>query len=89
MMKVVRWLCYLGFATGALLVWALFVFGVLGVVPFAEPECALKAAGCPPPSVWKHLLTIIVVFGAIPLTTLMFVFFRRWVRRMMGAEDRL
>ena len=79
----------MGFAIGALLFWALFVFGVIGVVPFAEPQCAIEPAGCPPPSVWEHLLSIILILGAVPVTVLVFVFFRRWLRKRMGVEDDL
>jgi len=87
-MKGIRYLFYLGFAAGAFIFWALFYMLVLGVFPFpAEPECALDPAGCPPASIWEQLLNFIVVFGTIPLTVFLFVFFRRWVRRRVGFQD--
>jgi dolichyl-phosphate-mannose--protein O-mannosyl transferase len=89
MLKLYRWLCYLGFAMGAALFWALFFFGLLGVVPFAEPLCALEPAGCPPPSALQHLLTAIFLLSILPMTTLLFVFFRRRMRKRMGMEDDL
>jgi hypothetical protein len=87
-MKGLRYLAYLGFAVGAFVFWALFYMLVLGVFPFpVEPACSLEPAGCPPPSVWKQLVSLVVVFGTIPLTALIFVFFRRWVRRQVGLQD--
>jgi hypothetical protein len=87
-MKGIRYLFYLGFAAGACIFWALFYMLVLGVFPFpAEPECAFDPAGCPPASIWKQLFTFVVVFGTIPLTVILFVFFRRWVRRRVGFQD--
>jgi hypothetical protein len=89
MLKLYRWLCYLDFAMGAVLFWALFFFEILGVVPFAEPLCALEPAGCPPPSALKHLLIAIFLLSILAMTTLLFVFFRRWLRGRMGMEDDL
>jgi hypothetical protein len=86
-MKPVRYLFYLAFAVAALVFWALFFLLVLGVVPFADPQCAFEPGGCPPPTFWEQLVSFIVAFGAIPLTTLLFVFFRRWVRRRLGLQD--
>jgi hypothetical protein len=87
-MKGVRYLFYIAFAIVAFIFWALFYMLVMGVFPFpAEPECALQPAGCPPPSVWEQLLNLVVGFGTIPLTVILFVFFRRWVRRMVGFHD--
>lgn len=87
-MKQLRYLAYLGFVVGAFVFWALFYVLVLGIFPFpVELVCALEPDGCPPPSVWKQLLNIVVVFGTIPLTVLVFVFFRRWVRNRFGLRD--
>ena len=87
-MNGLRYLAYLAFAVSAILFWALFLFLVLGVLPFpAEPECRFEPAGCPPPTVWDQLLGLVVGLGAIPLTVVLFVFFRRWVRRKVGLQD--
>ena len=87
-MKGIRYLFYIGFAVAAFTFWALFYMLVMGVFPFpAEPECTLQPAGCPPPSVWEQLFNLVVFFGTVPLTALLFVFFRRWVRRKVGLED--
>lgn len=87
-MKGLRYLAYLGFAVGTFAFWALFYMLVPGFFPFpAEPACGLEPKGCPPPSVWEHLGILIVVFGTIPLTALVFVFFRRWVRAKVGLLD--
>lgn len=83
------YLLYLTFAMAAFTFWALFFILVLGVFPFpVEPQCALEPAGCPPPAIWKQLLGIVAVITPIPLTVLLFIFFRRWVRRRFGLQDR-
>jgi hypothetical protein len=86
-MKAVRYAFYLAFALGALIFWALFAFFVLGWVPFADPACTFDPGGCPPPTFWLQLFNMVVVFGAIPVSVLLFVFYRRWVRRKLGMEE--
>ena len=87
-MSGLRYLAYLAFAVGAFIFWALFYMLVLGVFPVPVlPECALEPGGCPPPSVWEQLFNIVIGFGTIPLTVILFVFFRRWVRKKVGLQD--
>ncbi len=87
--NALRYLAYLAFAVGAFIFWALFYMLVLGIFPFpADPQCAFEPGGCPEPSLWKQLLNIVVIFGTIPLTAIVFVFFRRWVRRRIGFYHR-
>lgn len=88
-MKGLRYLAYLAFAVGAFTFWALFYMLVLGIFPFpVEPQCAFEPGGCPPPSVWEQLFNLVVIFGTIPLTVILFVIFRRWVRKAVGLEDK-
>ncbi|MBT2185374.1 hypothetical protein [Sphingobium nicotianae] len=87
-MKGLRYLAYLAFAVGAFIFWSLFYMLVLGAFPFpVEPECALEPGGCPPPSAWEQLFSLVVIFGTIPLTVILFVFFRLWVRKRLGLQD--
>ena len=82
MTTVFRYLLYLGFIVVALVFWPLYFMLALGIFPFpADPACAFQPGGCPPPSLFKHIVAIISIFGAIPATVLLFVFYRRWVRR--------
>jgi hypothetical protein len=86
-MTVFRYCLYLAFGPGALLFWALFAVFVMGWVPFADPACGFEPGGCPPPTVWQHLFGLVVFLGAMPATVLLFVFYRRWVRRKFGMEE--
>ena len=83
-MKGLRYLFYLAFTVAALIFWALLF--ILGVVPFpVEPQCALEPASCP--TIWTQLLIIVAALTPFPLTVLLFIFFRRWVRRRFGLQD--
>jgi hypothetical protein len=86
-MKALRYVFYLTFAFGALLFWALFAFFLLGWVPFGDPSCSFEPQGCPPPTFWDELVTLVVGYGALPATVLLFVFYRQWVRRKLGMDD--
>ena len=86
-MKALRYAFYLAFAFGALLFWALFAVFVMGLVPFADPACHFEPGGCPPPTFWQELFSLVVVYGAIPATVLVFIFYRRWVRRKLDMEE--
>ena len=85
-MKGLRYIFYAAFALAAPLFWLFLAFFVLGWVPFGDPPCAFEPKGCEP-TFWKQLLNLIVVWGAIPATALLFVFYRRWVRRVFGLEE--
>jgi hypothetical protein len=88
-MKGLRYLAYLCFAVAAFVFWALFYMLVLGVFPFpVEPACSLEPRGCPPPSALRQLLSLVVLFGTVPLTVFVFVFSRRWVRKQVGLQER-
>jgi len=87
MKKVIRYLLYLSFVVIALIAWPRYFILVLGILPFpADPACAFEQAGCPPPSAFEHILRVISIFGAIPATVLLFVFFRLWVRSRFKDE---
>jgi hypothetical protein len=87
-MAGLRYLFYVAFAVAALILWPLYFMLVLGIFPFpAEPTCAFSPGGCPPPTALERLLGIVSIFGAVPLTVLLFVFYRRRVRRLFGKED--
>ena len=86
-MKALRYGLYLAFAFGALLFWGLFALFVLGWVPFADPACTFEPGGCPSPAFWQELFNMVVAYGAIPATVLVFIFYRRWVRRKLGMEE--
>jgi len=85
-MRALRYLLYLAFAFAALIFWPLFTFGVLGW-PLGDPACTFQPGGCPPPTIWRQLSWLAVFFGAIPATVLLFVFYRRVVRRWFGLDD--
>jgi hypothetical protein len=87
-MKALRYGFYLAFAFAALLFWAIFAVFVMGWIPFADPACSFEPAGCPPPKFWQELFGLIVIFAAIPATVLVFIFYRRWVRRKLGIEEK-
>jgi hypothetical protein len=82
---VLRYTAYLLFAAIALFVW-LFVFLLLGFAP-GDPACVGDPNGCPPPSFVKQTISLLVIFGCIPLTVLVFIFFRRGIRRMLGMAE--
>jgi hypothetical protein len=85
MQIVFRYCCYLAFAGIALVFWMIYFLLVLGIFPApVEPACSLEPAGCPPPSLFMQILAPLSIFGAIPITTLVFVFYRQWVRRLCG-----
>lgn len=86
-MKALRYALYLAFAFGALLFWALFAIFVMGWVPFGEPACSFEPAGCPPSTIRQELFNFVVVYGAIPATVLVFIFYRSWIRRKLGIEE--
>jgi hypothetical protein len=87
-MKRLRYLYYLAFAAGAVVFWLIVAVFVLGVFPVPYvPACQLEPGGCPEPTVWKELGGLVIAYGAIPATVLLFVFYRRWVRRKVGLAD--
>jgi hypothetical protein len=86
-MKRFRYAFYLAFALGALLFWVCFALFVMGWVPFGDPACSFEPGGCPPLTFWEELRNLVLVYGAVPATVLLFVFYRRWVRRKLGMEE--
>jgi len=86
--KGLRYLAYLAFAVAALIFWALVYTEFLGFYPFPiERVCQFTDAECPPPSIWPQIFNTVVVLGTVPLTVMLFVFFRRWVRKALGLQD--
>jgi hypothetical protein len=83
-MLVLRYVLYLAFAFGAVAFWLLFALFVLGVVPFGEPACSFEPHGCSL-TFWEKALNVCTAYGAMPLTALTFVLYRRWVRRHLGV----
>jgi hypothetical protein len=87
MRTVFRYLLYLGFVVAALIFWPLYFMLALGIFPFpADPACAFEPGGCPPQGLFEHILAIVSIFGAVPATVLLFVFYRRWVHRQIKDE---
>jgi uncharacterized membrane protein YesL len=86
-MRALRYAYYLVFVLAALLFWVVVYLFVLGAMP-GDPACGFEPDGCPPPTLWRQLFNLIVVFGTIPATVLTFVFYRRWVRRKLNVDDR-
>ena len=84
-MAALRYILYLAFAFSALAFWAFVAFGFLGF-SFGDPSCSFEPGGCPEPSTVMQIFHLIVVYGAIPATVLLFVCYRRWVRRLLGME---
>jgi hypothetical protein len=77
-----------GFVAGALIFWPLFFMWFLGFYPFpAEPKCAFESAGCPPPGLFDQVVNFVCIFGAMPVTALLFVIYRRWVLRVVGQPE--
>ena len=86
-MAGLRYLFYVGFVVAVLTLWTFYFVLVLGISPVpAEPACSLDPSGCPRPTWIEQLLSAVSIFGAIPLTTLLFIFFRRRVRRLFGLD---
>ena len=86
-MAGLRYLYYVAFVIAALVLWTLYFMLVLGISPVpAEPACSLDSSGCSRPTWIEHLMGVVSIFGAIPFTTLLFVFFRRRVRRLFGLD---
>ena len=85
-MKSLRYVFYVAFAFAALLFWPLVAYFVLGWLPFGDPQCAFEPQGCES-TVWQKALNMFVIWGAIPATALVFVFYRRWVRHLFGFEE--
>jgi len=81
---VLRYAAYLSFTAAALVFWSVYAVVVLGFVPFADPACSSQ---CPEPTLWKHALLILGISLPLPLTVLVFVFYRRWIRRVLGYQD--
>ncbi len=75
----VRYAAYLAFAVAAMAFW-------LWAMPlsFGEPACIGERGGCPEPSTAMRFVNFMKVYGAIPLTVLLFVFYRRGVRHFLG-----
>ncbi len=87
-MKQLRYLYYLAFAAAAVVFWFIVAVFVLGFFPVPYvPACQLEPGGCREPGVWEELGRVVIVYGAIPATVLLFVFYRRWVRRKVGLQD--
>jgi hypothetical protein len=80
-----RYAAYIGFALAALVLWFAYAIFVLGLFPVPyERACD---PNCPEPSTWKHGLIVVGTLLPLPLTVLIFVFFRRWIHRLFGHED--
>lgn len=85
-MHAFRYIFYFAYALGALVFWIFVAFSLLGF-SFGDPACSFEPGGCPEPSLGVRILHLLVGYGAIPATVLLFVFYRRWVRRLFGMED--
>ena len=85
---VLRYLAYLAFAFAALIFWALYAMLVLGIFPFpVEPACIVYGTPCPEPALIVRILKVASIWLAIPLTVLVFIFYRRFIRRRLGYDD--
>ena len=81
----IRYTAYLSFAAAALVIWFFYMIVVLGIFPFpVEPACY---PDCPEPRAWEHALMILGIALPLPVTVLVFVFYRRWVRRLLGYQN--
>ncbi len=76
-----RYVAYLTFAAVAIVFWS----GLLIDRAMADPVC--NPYPCPPPSWLSHAFNLLVIWGSMPITVLLFVPYRRLVRRVMIAED--
>jgi hypothetical protein len=87
LMARLRYLFYAGLLTAALTLWAAYFVLVLGIPASpARSACLFEAAGCFGPTWAGQLLDALSIFGATPLTVLLFVIFRSWVRRLFGLD---
>ena len=85
---VLRYATYLAFAVTAFMFWAAYAMFVLDIFPFpAEPACVLDNTPCPEPPLLARILKTASAWLAIPLTVVVFIFFRRFVRRRLGYSD--
>ncbi len=81
MRRVLRYVAYLVFAGFAIVFWSgMLMFRALG-----DPVC--DPYPCPPPSWLSHAFDLLVIWGSMPITVLLFIPFRLLVRRVLIAED--
>lgn len=85
-MKAFRYILYIAYALGALIFWLFVALNVLGF-SFGDPACRFEPRGCPEPATGRQIVHLIVVYGAIPATVIVFVLYRRWVRRLFDMHD--
>ena len=85
-MKALRYLFYVVFAVAAFVFWVVFAVFVMGWIP-GDRACTFEPSGCPEPPIWRTLFNLVVAYGAIPATVLVFVFYRRLVRRKLGMDE--
>lgn len=90
MRLIARYVAYLAFAVLAPVFWLAFAYFGFGFLPFpGDPPCHFEPAGCPERSLVVQALVSICILGALPLTVGAFVFYRKFIRRMLGYQDRM
>ena len=80
---VLRYLLYLAFVAAAVLFWLLFF---LYITAPADPGSCLSGRDCGEASFARNLVAVASVWLAMPLTALVFVFYRRLVRWLLAND---
>jgi hypothetical protein len=76
-----RYLAYLAFAFVAIIFWGfLLLLRSLG-----DPVC--EPYPCPPPSWLSHVFAILIIWGSMPLTVLLFIPYRLFIRKLLNVAD--
>jgi hypothetical protein len=80
-----RYLLYLGFVFAAIVFW-LIVGGLFLGLSMGDPACLAEGTPCPVPGYWENGARILLTFSMMPLTALVFVFYRKAIRRMFELD---
>ena len=85
MKRLARYLAYLAFLAFALVVVGLLPFWFLGNA-LGDPACHFEPGGCPQPSILHQALDVVLGIGSVPLTVVAFIFYRKFVHRLLDAQ---
>ena len=82
---ILRYVAYIAFAGAAFFFWLFYAVHVLGI--FWAPIDRFCEPNCPEPSMLRRVVEVASVWLAIPITVIVFIFYRRGVRKILGYQD--
>ncbi|HEX6376570.1 MAG TPA: hypothetical protein VFZ91_12720 [Allosphingosinicella sp.] len=85
MTTFLRYLLYIAFVFAAVIFWLLVAVFFLGF-SMGDPACLAEGTPCPRPAFLEQAAKTLTPYAAMPLTALVFVFYRRAVRRMVELD---